>query len=52
MKLQYYSRSTMAETRKDLKNEAERQILRVTIPGSGVVTKSGMEKEEVVDDSD
>lgn len=42
----------MAGSRKNLKNEAERQILQVTIPGSGVVTKSGKEKEEDADSSD
>lgn len=36
----------MTESRKNLAEEAENQILKVTIPGSGVVTKSGIEKED------
>lgn len=30
-----------------LKGEAERQILKVAIPGSSVITKSGKDEEEV-----
>lgn len=44
--------SFMSGTRKNLKDEAESQILRVTIPGSGVVTKSGKEIEEDEERSD
>ncbi|MFC7044283.1 hypothetical protein ACFQH6_20520 [Halobacteriaceae archaeon GCM10025711] len=36
----------MTGVQKNLKDEAEEQILQVTIPGSGVITKSGKEKEK------
>lgn len=35
----------MTNSGENLKEEAENQILRVAIPGSGVVTMSGTEKE-------
>ena len=41
----------MSRTQKNLEDEAERQILQVTIPGSGVVTESGKEPEESADES-
>lgn len=44
--------SAMTETHKNLKDEAERQILRVSIPGSGVVTKSGKALDEDADSTD
>lgn len=42
----------MTKSHKNLKDEAERQILRVAIPGSGVVTKSGKDPDEDVGDTD
>lgn len=35
----------MAGSKENLKDEPENQILHVAIPGSGVVTMSGTEKE-------